>query len=300
MKHLFSICIVVLALCSCGNKKENKIDVPGNFDWQGHRGARGKLPENTVPAFLKSLEYPVTTLELDVVISKDHQVVVSHEPWISAEICIHPKGFEINEGEKNKFNIFRMKYEEISQFDCGSIKHPRFPEQEKMQVSKPTLRMVVEAVKEYCELKQIPVPGFNIELKANPEWDNIFTPSPGKFTALVLQEIDSLGITEKTCIQSFDVRILQEVKKVKPEITQAFLVEDFLSLEQHLEELGHVPDIFSPFYGFVTKELVSEAKSSGMKVIPWTVNDVLTMRNLIEMGVDGIITDYPNLIEKVK
>ena len=101
------------------------------FDVQGHRGARGLRPENTIPGFLVAIDSGVTTIELDVVITKDKQVVVSHEPWMSAAICLDPSGSPLQAKEEKKFNIYQMTYDEVKQFDCGSLGNTRFSAAEK-------------------------------------------------------------------------------------------------------------------------------------------------------------------------
>jgi glycerophosphoryl diester phosphodiesterase len=138
------------------------------------------MPENTIPAFLEALKYPIKTLELDVVISADSQVVISHEPWFSAEICSRADGEAFPE-EKAEPRIFQMTLAEIATYDCGTKPHPRFPEQKKMKVSKPSLREMVSAVERYCEVNQREKPLYNIELKARPEWDDELTPPPARF-----------------------------------------------------------------------------------------------------------------------
>lgn len=139
-----------------------------SFDLQGHRGARGLAPENTIPSMLKALEFGVTTLELDVVITKDLKVVLSHEPWMSHEICNNEEGGEMS-AEEGKVNmIFQMTYAEIKQFDCGSKQHHRFPEQQNQTAIKPLLKDVVAATETWCNKNQQPLPEFNIETKCTP------------------------------------------------------------------------------------------------------------------------------------
>src|SRR5690348_1825360 len=121
------------------------------FDIQGHRGARGLRPENTIPAFLMALDSGVTTLELDIAITKDKQVIVSHEPWMSASICLDSSGSAIPEKEERKFNIYQMTYAQVQGFDCGSIGNSRFPRQEKMKSAKPLLRDVIVAVENHIK-----------------------------------------------------------------------------------------------------------------------------------------------------
>src|SRR6267378_2929220 len=127
-----------------------QVSVP-RFDIQGHRGARGLKPENTIPAFLTALDTGVTTLEMDVIVTRDKQVVVSHEPWMSAAICSDRAGKPINEKEEKKYNLYRMTYEEVKQFDCGSRGNVKFPEQEKMYAAKPLLSDVMVAVENHIK-----------------------------------------------------------------------------------------------------------------------------------------------------
>ena len=279
---------------SCKTSKA-PVGTPAGFDWQGHRGCRGILPENTVPAFLKALDYPeVTTLELDLAVSKDNQLIVSHEPWFNPVICRQPNGDSISRRDAEKFLIYQLTAAEIREFDCGSWGNPRFPEQQKMKAHKPTLREVVEAVR----LKR-PNILWNIEIKSQPQWDGVRHPPVEEFARLVIAELKNLGIEKNAVVQSFDVRALQAMHRQAPEIRLAFLIENIKSFDFNLEKLGFTPAIYSPYYQLVSKKLVRKCHANNMKLIPWTVNDVPAMRGLIHLGVDGIITDYPNRIGEV-
>jgi len=269
------------------------------FDWQGHRGARGLLPENTVSAFLKALEYPVTTLELDLAVSRDSQLIVSHEPWLSHHICSHPDGRPVTEAEEDSLAILQLSYERIQQYDCGSRGNARFPEQEALPAAKPALSEVVAAVRAYCEREGREPPAYNIEIKSRSDWDGVKTPVPDRFARLLLEEVGRLGITELTCVQSFDPRALRAVHRLDPSITTALLVENTRGVAANLEALGYRPAIYSPYYKLLAAGVVDTVHELGMRIIPWTVNDPVEMRTLIDLGVDGIITDYPNRIAEV-
>ncbi|MEK7257310.1 MAG: glycerophosphodiester phosphodiesterase family protein, partial [Bacteroidota bacterium] len=296
MKIHLSICLFFAAFTAANTQNMNH----QTFDWQGHRGCWGLLPENSIPAFLKALEFPVTTLELDLAVSKDNRLIVSHEPWMSADICSKPDGSPVTKSEAMNLKIRDLTYEEIKNYDCGSRGNSRFPEQQAMKTHKPSLAEVVAEVKRYCTEKGKPMPRFNIEIKSLPEGDGIFTPMPEEFVKLVLDEINALKIKELTCIQSFDVRPLQVLKKLDPAVTIALLVENMDGVEKNLERLGFQPDIYSSYYVLLRKKAVKKLHEQGIKVIPWTVNSVKAMEKLRRWGVDGIITDYPNLIEAVK
>ncbi len=289
---IFSIIITQL-LIACMPKVN---EMSKNFDWQGHRGCRGILPENSIPAFLKALEFGVTTLELDVAVSLDSQVVVSHEPWMSSEICLKPDNTEILEQEGRRFALFKMMYREIKEYDCGSKGNYRFPNQEKQKVYKPLLKEVIVAIKQYCEAQGKPLPQFNIEIKSQPKWDGSLTPPIKDFVKLVIQVIENENIINHSCIQSFDPRAIETAHLLHPKLTIAFLVENNEGVENNLKRLTFKPNIYSPYYLLLRKKDILNLHQQGIKVIPWTVNNPNDMMRLINWGVDGIITDYPNRI----
>ncbi|MEM9887779.1 MAG: glycerophosphodiester phosphodiesterase family protein [Bacteroidota bacterium] len=284
-----------------GVLQEEETDKMEEFDWQGHRGARGLIPENTVAGFTHALEFPaITTLELDLVVSKDNFLVVSHEPWMSAAICMDKAGKPISEDQEKAYNIYEMKYIDIAKFDCGIKGNERFPEQKKISVFKPQLSDVVDAVEHQIKNKKRSPIRYNMEIKSSPAGDRIFHPIPEKFAALLVEEISRLGIKERTTIQSFDVRALQATKKLDAAISLALLIENEKSLAENLALLGFTPSIYSPYHRLVDADLVAQAAEKSMQVIPWTVNEVERMKELIALGVDGIITDYPNRIARIK
>lgn len=268
-----------------------------DFDWQGHRGCRGILPENSIPGFLKALEYDIRTLELDIVVSKDRELIVSHEPWFSHEICRHADGSPVTH---DSIRLMDLDYAEIKAYDCGSRGHTRFPEQTPVACSKPSLRDAVLAVEQYCIDRGRRKPHYNIEIKCRPEWDGILTPDPISYVTLVIQKISALPIAGRCHIQSFDPRILREMKRQAPDIPLALLIENERTPEENLRELGFIPAIYSPYFKLLDRKTMRKLHRKGLKVVPWTVNETRDMARLIRMGVDGIITDYPNRISLLK
>jgi glycerophosphoryl diester phosphodiesterase len=268
---------------------------PSGFDLQGHRGARGLVPENTLPAFRRALDLEVTTLELDVVISADSQVVVSHEPWMSATICTQPDGTPVPPDSRQQFNLFEMPYARIAEFDCGRRGHPDFPEQEAMPVVKPLLRDVIQMAEAYADSTSRAPIFYNIETKSQPEGDNTFHPEPEPFTELLYGVLEDEGITRRATIQSFDPRTLRAARAIDASLSLALLVgRDGGDLAGNVEALGFTPTIYSPNYQLVDAEMITAAHGRGMEVIPWTVNERADMERLQQLGVDGLITDYPN------
>lgn len=290
LELLFVIGFVV----ACHVVKKND---PVNFDKQGHRGARGLMPENTVPAMYKALDLGVTTLEMDVVITRDRQVILSHEPFFSHEITTTEFNDSVSVSQEKGLNIFKMTYEETRRFDVGLKPHRRFPNQEKIAVNKPLLSELIDSVENYCRQKGLVLPQYNVETKSTPFTDNIFHPTPAEFVELVIGVIKTKGIEKRTIIQSFDFRTLQYLHGKYPEIRTAALIEDYdkRTFENHLQILGFEPSIYSPHYSLVNEELVKKCHGRNVKVIPWTVNDKSSIDRLRALGVDGIITDYPNL-----
>ncbi|MEO9474248.1 MAG: glycerophosphodiester phosphodiesterase family protein [Cyclobacteriaceae bacterium] len=269
------------------------------IDIQGHRGARGLLPENTIPAFLEAIDLGVTTIEMDLVVTKDLQLLVSHEPYMAAEYCLDPRGNEIADSLQSKYNIYQMSIDEVRSFDCGMKPHPRFPNQMKMAAEKPLLEDVIAVVESFIEEKGLPLVNYNIEIKSTPEDDAVFHPKPAAFSDLVFEALNENIDWERITIQSFDFRILQYFHQVYPKVRLAALVENELSIEENLFNLGFTPEIYSCEYVLLSREKVSQLHELGIQVIPWTVNEISEMEELIAWGVDGLITDYPNRYNQI-
>jgi glycerophosphoryl diester phosphodiesterase len=265
-----------------------------NFDTQGHRGARGLMPENTIPAMKVAQDLGVT-LEMDISFSKDKKVIVSHDQWMNAGFVLTPDGKEIPvERQKEDFNLYKMPYKKIRNYDVGSKVHKGFPKQKKMTAYIPKLSELINSVEAYAKEKNYKAPYYNIETKTNVKGDDIFHPAPEEFVKRLMKVIKSRKIEDRVIIQSFDVRTLEIMHKKHPGIKTAYLVSKG-GLEENLKLLSFKPDIYSPAYKLVNKELVNKCHDLGLKVIPWTVNTKKEIDEIKNMGVDGIISDYPNL-----
>jgi len=270
------------------------------FDVQGHRGARGLKPENTIPGFLTALDSGVMTLEMDVVITKDKQVVLSHEPWISPKICLDAKGDTLSGADEREFNMYQLTYAEVKQFDCGSKGNVSFPMQEKMATAKPLLQDVIVAVETHIRNFTLYEADYNIEIKSSPEGDKKFHPTVQEYSDLVYALVNDYLPLERIVIQSFDLRVLQYWHKKYPEVRLALLIENKNSIEVNLQQLGFNPSIYSPYFKLLTKEKVQYLHKKKIRIIPWTVNEEADMLALKGMGVDGFITDYPDRARKYK
>jgi glycerophosphoryl diester phosphodiesterase len=269
-------------------------NVEKQIDIQGHRGFRGLLPENTLPAFEKAIELGVHTLELDIAITKDNKVVVSHEPFMNPLICYNPKGEVIPDSMDMHYNIYQMTHKEIKEFDCGSKFHPTYPDQKKLKTYKPLLSEVFELVNaKNSDVK------FNIEIKSKPEYYGIYTPEPKAYVKLVLDEIEKYNVFDKVNLQSFDLLILEDIKKQAPNMPVAMLVEDDETIDTKLKKLTYKPEIISPYFKLLTKGIVKDYQSQSYQIIPWTINEESDMKQMISWQVDGIITDYPDRLIKL-
>lgn len=297
MKKILFLAGSSILLTACNNSKKMSTQYKKEvFDTQAHRGGRGLMPENTVAAMLHGLAYSVKTLEMDVVITKDKRVILSHEPFFNTEITTKPDGSFVKPDEEKDLNIYNMDFADVVKYDVGLKPHPRFAKQEKHAVSKPLLSDVFDAVKNYMKEAKRPYPFFNIETKSQPASDNIYHPEPREFVELLMDVIRQYDLEKQVIIQSFDFRTLQYLHKHYPEIKTAMLVEadDKRSFRKQLDDLGFTPTIHSPAYELVTENLITDCHEKNIKIIPWTVNDKTTFDKLKTMGVDGIITDYPD------
>ena len=299
MKRLyFLLCTAVLVSCGTAkNASQGAMNTFPQFDKEGHRGSRGLMPENTIPAMFKAIDLVVTTLEMDVVISKDKKVVVSHDPYFNADITTTPDGKTLSKAEGSKLLLYNMNYDSIRRYDVGLKPHPGFPRQQKVAVHKPLLSELLQATEAYAKEKGKAPLWYNIETKSKESGDGKAHPAPEPFVDLLVPVIEQAGIAHRTIIQSFDKRTLQVLHRKYPRFKASYLIDsnNEKTLDENLAELGFVPFAYSPHYSLVTPQLVKSCHDKGMKIVPWTVNDKACIEKLKAMGVDGIITDYPDL-----
>lgn len=266
------------------------------FDKEGHRGCRGLMPENTIPAMKKAIDLGVNTLEMDVVITKDKQVVLSHDAYLNHVFSLTPEGQEFTREDEQNYILYKMDYAQIRKFDVGSKGNPGFPRQQRIKAYKPLLGELIDSVEQYTGQKQALPVRYNIETKSIEGHDGEWQPAPEEFVDLLVAVLKEKKISDRVVIQSFDKRTLQVLHKKYPDVKTAYLIgEDKLGLEGNLTALGFTPFIYSPYYKLVNAQLVQSCKEKGVKLIPWTPNTSTEIAQLKALGVDGIITDYPDL-----
>lgn len=286
---------LVLAACQCATKsttpQKHLVEV------QGHRGDRGNFPENTIPAFLSAVKKGVAVIELDVVISKDQKVVVSHENFMSAQYMSDPDGNPISKEKERSYNLYEMTYDSIKRFDSGSRGNAGFPSQQKIKTYKPLLAEVIDSVEQYIRVNKLKPVRYNIEIKSEKSDYGKRQPRPEVFSAMVMKVITDKGIEKKMNIQSFDPELLNVLHKKYPKPVIAFLVGEG-TLTENLAKLDFLPEIYSPNYKLLDKQEVNALRTLKMKIIPWTVNEDAAIDQLLALQVDGIITDYPEKVLK--
>lgn len=284
------------------------------FDAQGHRGARGLLPENTVPAFERALKLGVSTLELDLGVTRDRQVVVSHDRRIHPEVCRHADGTPIQDPPL----LRDLDLAEVQALDCGSLNpdSKRFPEPPRQNLPGariPTLGEVFQLAADFGDEEV----RFNVEIKIDPTVDD--TVPIEDFVTLVVGVVQEHGMEPRVTIQSFAWRALELVKRQAPELeTAALLATDTRTPEwlggidpataggtslALLRAAGDYVDVYSPYWRLIAPgspvyfgSRVEEIQAAGFPVVPWTVNSKRRMAKMIDLGVDGLITDYPDVL----
>lgn len=306
-KELFGgLAASVLLFACAGQKKTLKNESASfpTFSSEGHRGARGLMPENTFPAMKKAIDLGITTLEMDVLISKDRKVVVSHDNYFSADFCLTPEGKEMKKQDGNTRFLFQMNYDSIVKYDVGMKFHAGFPRQQKMAIHKPLLEDLLTSTEGYAKMIGATPKWYNIETKTQKgkAGDGISQPGPEEFVDLLVAVLRKTGVTKRTVIQSFDMRTLQVLNRKYPEMKTSLLMtaKDNRTLDKQLADLGFTPFIYSPEYKMVTPELVKACHVKGMKIVPWTVNNAEELQKIKDMKVDGIISDYPDLFQGLK
>lgn len=263
-------------------------------DIQAHRGGSGLYPENTLIAMLNAAAMGVNVLELDVHMTQDNKVVLSHDAYFSNKKALGPGGVRIERGGKMRHLIYSMPYSTVKKYDVGLIPSKDFPNRKNIGASVPLLSEVITRVDQYTQKYDLPAVTYNIEIKSHPLKDERMTPRFDRYIEHVMAVIRGLDVEKRVIIQSFDVRTLEYMHKFYPAIKLSYLVEKRGNLEKDLSKISFIPAIYSPHYKKVDERLMERAHLLNMEVIPWTVNKRSSFLKLLKVGVDGIITDYPN------
>lgn len=249
---------------------------PRRIEVHGHRGARARLPENTLPGFEYAIRHGADVIEMDLAVTKDNIVVISHDLTLHGPICTHPRA---------KSAVIReLTLAEVREWDCGAVPNPEFSKQQPVPGARiPTLDEVFQ------------LPGrfdFNLEAKSSPDQPE-YAPAPEEFARLVLHQIRHYRLESRIVFQSFDFRILVAMRKLAPELRLSALTEDDPRAFTEIAGEAGRAGIVAPFHPLVTPAKVAAAHAAGIQVIPWTANTPAEWDRLIEAGVDAIISDDP-------
>lgn len=300
----YSLILFSFVDCATVEKSERQ---RADLDLQGHRGARGLKPENTWPAFEEAIKFKMTTLELDTVLTKDKRVVIHHDSETNPTICQNEDGSEIS-----KISLYELTLAELQKLDCGSRKNPNFPKQ--IPVPNTKLLSIEEFFEKVTTVEKLTKEKylFNIETKF-PDKYKVSDDVVKEHTNLLVKAIEKYKFVDRTTIQSFDMRTLPVSKSLNPKIRTSALFaptyfQGFLmtfgmgnsyreTILETTKELN--ADIISPYFLYVTPSFVNTAHKSKIEVIPWTVNSEKEALRLIQCGVDGIISDYPDMLDSV-
>lgn len=302
-------CMALLLLLSAGcasTKKDGqsaKVKTEKiSFFNVGHRGTRGLMPENTIPSFKKAIEVGANTIEFDIHVTKDHKVVVYHDNSFNPAYTTMPGGSDIPKDERKKYTFYQMNYADIRKFIIGEKEYPDFPEQKRMKTYAPLLSEMIDSIEAFTKANYYDPVIYLLEIKDNPKTDGFEQPAPEEYMEIMMGVLKPYlkEIKDRLIIQSFDMRPLQVLHKTHPQIPLGYLTGDkSKTVEQNLEAMGFVPEFYNPHYSLVNPEFLKECHHKKMKVLPWTVEKKDRMKQLIEMGVDGIISDYPNRVKEV-
>ena len=257
----------------------------------GHRGARGLYPENTINGFISAMNFPIQGFELDVVVNKSGQLILSHEPWMNHQICTDANGSQITESYGKELNIYKMDYEQICKYDCGSLAHPLFPEQQLFSAKKPTLDALVQKlINEHQRTVEL-----LIEIKSDPKYYGVYQPEPEVYARQIDAYIKELEFKVAPVLMSFDPNILNAINRIDTNYRIGFLVNNTKSVGENLTLLNFRPDQYNPLHNTVSIEIIHELAGKDIEIIPWTVNTIEDAQRLSNIGISSIITDYPNL-----
>lgn len=256
---------------------------------QGHRGCAALFPENSLSAFVHATKMGVDALELDVCVSSDKQLIISHDPVMLHDLCVKPNGAEILLSEENQLNLFKMKADEIKEFSYGLLPHKKFPLQQKVKSHKLPLLEMLAALE--LEVKDS-FPQLTIELKSTEQGDGKFHPGPEIYADLFIKSLEKISTDWPIVVQSFDIRILKALDKKGIDVPLTLLNADKgVEIDAILEELGFIPEGWGSHHELIDEDLVDACFTFGMDLSAWTVNDKKRAQELYDLGVRNFISD---------
>lgn len=308
--------LLFIAGCTSMKKNTRPKNHPIVFYNAGHRGARGLMPENTIPAMEKGMEVGANTLETDLQVTKDGKIVLNHDCTFNPYYVTTQDGTDIPEipdGKRannsyipvpyqDEYAIYKLNYDYIRKFIAGEKFYAAFPEQQRVKTYMPLFTEMIDSVEAFTKKNHYLPVYYMPEIKSDPKYYGKFQPNAEDFVSILMNTLKPYlpKIGERLIIQCADMEPLRILHRDYPAIQLALLPrKKGLPIGDWIKELGFKPDFFLPRYSYVTSELLKSCHSLQIKVIPWTPDDSKEMRKLVNMGVDGIITNYPNRLTNI-
>lgn len=264
---------------------------------QAHRGGAAIYPENTIPAMLHAVDLGVPVLEMDMHISKDSLVIVSHDAYLNPAKALTPEGDTIAAGDKSH-TLYSMPYDSIRRYDVGTRFNPAFPHKASIRCEVPLISQLIDTVENHVKEKALAPVSYNIEIKSSREKDGVLTPDYRTFTDLCMKVLLSKNLGDRLLIQSFDTDGLNYLHEKYPDVRLAYLISDEgESLEELMAKINFTPQVFSPESSWVTAERAKQVHAMHMQLIPWTVDTKEEALRLKALHADEIITNRPDSMQ---
>lgn len=301
ISSIFLITSFIISACSVLRKTASGKNHYPPFFKIGHRGTRGLMPENTIPAMEKGIETGANTIEMDVHITKDGKVIVYHDESFNPDYTLMPDGSEIPNQQRGKYTFYQMNYSHIRQFIVGTKNYPDFPQQQKLASYTPLLSELIDSVEAFTQSRHLPDVYYLIEIKSDAQTDGFAQPAPQEFVKILMAVLKPKHLGSRLLLQSFDIRPLQVLHHDYPKIALGFLTADKeTGLEENLNRLGFTPAFYNPYDKLVNAALVKKCHQKNILIAPWTIDTIEEMKEMKALGVDGIITDYPNYFRNLE
>ncbi len=280
-----------------GQKWVYNVDMSEYVDVQAHRGGAGLMPENTIEAMKHALDMGVNTLELDLQVSADGRVVVSHDPYFHHRYAIRPDGSYVQKEDPKEY-IYQMPYSEVEKYDVGSRPSEVWPEKACIKTVKPLAEDLIDFVENYCKEKGYSPVRYNIEIKSkDAKGEGQTMPTYDAFATICCRFLASKYLGDRLVVQSFDTRALNYIHEKYPEFILSYLVDakapDF---DTYMAKLNFTPQWLSPHHTITDEALVQKCREKGIKIVPWTVDKPEDIERMINLGVEAIISNYPDRV----
>ena len=286
MKRIVLLAALLPLFAACGPQK--------TIDLQAHRGGAGLMPENTVSAMQNAMDLGVNTLEFDLQLSGDKQVVVSHDNYFHPRYSTHPDGSLIQESDPKEY-LYTMPYDSIAKYDVGLRFVDRWPEQVKKAEHKPLAGDLIDFTEAYPREKGLKPFCYNIEIKSYAgDGEGTLWPAYQEFCDVCVPLLLSKNLGKRLIVQTFDTRSLEYIHQKWPDVILAYLTEEEYDIQAILSQISFLPQWWSPNFEAITPENVAYCHSLGVKVVPWTVDNPEDIQRMVECGVDAIISNYPD------